>query len=206
MYRNNIKRIFDVLLSSILIMILLPVYLVIAILVRVKLGSPVIFKQERPGLNEKVFQLYKFRTMIQANEKDGRILTDEERLTSFGRQLRRTSLDELPELINILKGDMSFVGPRPLLVRYLPYYTEEERKRHLVRPGLTGFAQVNGRNAVAWDKRFKMDVYYVKHVSFLFDLGIMIQTVVKTLKKSDILDGNEHVLQDLDVERTEHGN
>ena len=201
MYSRYIKRFLDIFFSGLFIILLLPMYLLLAVIVRINMGSPVIFKQERPGLDEKIFSLIKFRTMSDKKGPDGRLLPDEERLTAFGKALRRTSLDELPELFNILKGDMSFVGPRPLLVRYLPFYTEEERKRHSVRPGLTGLAQVNGRDALVWEKRFKMDIFYAEHQSFLFDLGIIIMTAFKILKKADILDGNEQTLPDFDVYR-----
>ena len=162
MYRKCIKRCLDFLLSLCGIIVLGPVLVVLAVLVRVKLGSPVLFHQERPGRHEKIFKLYKFRSMTDEKDAEGNLLPDEVRLTKFGRLLRSTSLDELPELFNILKGDMSLIGPRPLLVRYLPYYTEEERHRHDVRPGLTGLAQVNGRNALGWEDRFRYDLDYVK--------------------------------------------
>ena len=161
MYRKYIKRLLDFILSLFAIIILSPVLLIVALLVRIKLGSPVIFKQKRPGLNEKIFTLYKFRTMTDAKDEHGNLLPDEIRLTKFGKLLRSTSLDELPELFNILKGDMSIVGPRPLLVNYLPFYSDVEKHRHDVRPGLTGWAQVNGRNFLNWDYRLKKDVEYV---------------------------------------------
>lgn len=160
--------------------------LVTAILVRTKLGSPVIFKQERPGLNGKIFTLYKFRTMTDKTDANGEFLPDEERLTKFGKLLRSTSLDELPELINILKGDMSVVGPRPLLVQYLPLYNEHQARRHEVRPGFTGYAQVHGRNAITWEDKFDKDVYYVDHITFLGDWKIIFQTVKTVLKKEGI--------------------
>jgi len=171
------------------LIILSPLLLVIAILVRIKLGSPVIFKQPRPGLNEEIFTLYKFRTMTDERDENGELLPDEVRLTSFGKFLRSTSLDELPELWNILKGDMSFVGPRPLSVKYLPYYTEEERRRHKVRPGLTGLAQINGRNTAIWEKRFAFDVQYVDNISFFADLRILAETVGLVLRREDIGQG-----------------
>ena len=155
MYKKYVKRILDVVLSLVALIILSPIMLVVAILVRTKLGSPVIFKQERPGKDEKIFKLYKFRTMTNEKDENGDLLPDDKRLTKFGKLLRSTSLDELPELINIIKGDMSIVGPRPLLVEYLPLYTEEQKHRHDVRPGLTGYAQVSGRNLVDWEERFK---------------------------------------------------
>lgn len=186
MYRHFFKRFFDFILSLLAIIVLSPVLLITALLVRSKLGSPVIFKQERPGKNEKIFTLYKFRTMTDEKDEEGNLLPDEIRLTRFGKLLRSTSLDELPELFNILKGDMSIVGPRPLLVSYLPYYTEKEKHRHDVRPGLTGLAQVKGRNYIAWDERFKIDVEYVENLSFVLDIKIIFETVSIVLKKSDI--------------------
>lgn len=186
MYRYFFKRFLDFILSLLAIIVLSPVLLITAILVRSKLGSPVIFRQERPGKNEKIFTLYKFRTMTDEKDEEGSLLPDEVRLTKFGKMLRSTSLDELPELFNILKGDMSIVGPRPLLVSYLPYYNEEEKHRHDVRPGLTGLAQVSGRNYIAWDDRFKKDVEYVSNQSFLLDIKVIINTIKIVLKKSDI--------------------
>lgn len=201
MYRKCIKRLLDIVLSGIALIILSPIMLFIAIFVRIKLGSPVLFIQERPGKDEKLFKLYKFRSMTDARNKDGNLLSDEERLLKFGRILRTTSLDELPELINIFKGDMSIVGPRPLLARYLPYYRQEERIRHTVRPGLTGLAQVNGRNNLGWDERLRLDIEYVKQISLLNDIKIIIATFVKVLKRSDIVSGDQLVMQDLDQER-----
>ena len=166
-YEKCFKRFFDVVFSFLALVVLSPVLLVVAILVRVKLGRPVIFKQERPGKDEKIFKLYKFRTMTDERDKRGRLLPDDKRLTKFGKMLRSTSLDELPELFNILKDDMSFVGPRPLLVGYLPYYTKTERRRHEVRPGLTGLAQVSGRNLAGWDKKLKLDTKYADDVTFV---------------------------------------
>ncbi len=192
LYEAYIKRPFDVICSSLALIVLSPVLLVTALLVRQKLGTPVIFKQERPGLFGKRFYLYKFRTMTDARDADGHLLSDDARLTPFGRKLRSTSLDELPELINILRGDMSIVGPRPLLVEYLPFYTEEEARRHDVRPGLTGWAQVNGRNVTAWDERLKQDIAYVDHCTFLMDLKILLMTVTKVVKRSDLLVGAQH--------------
>lgn len=191
MYKNYIKRLLDFTLSLLALILLSPVILIIAILVRIKLGTPVIFKQQRPGKNEKIFTLYKFRTMTDKKDENGNLLPDSERLTKFGKLLRSTSLDELPELVNILKGDMAIVGPRPLLVEYLPYYTEEEKHRHDVRPGLTGLAQVNGRNSISWEEKFKYDVQYVKKITFLGDLKIILKTVKKTVKREDILVGKE---------------
>ena len=190
MYRKYIKRPMDIILSFIAIIVLLPVLLVVAILVRIKLGSPVIFKQKRPGLNEKIFTLYKFRTMTDKKDENGELLPDSERLTRFGRMLRSTSLDELPELFNILKGDMSIVGPRPLLVKYLPLYNEHQKRRHDVRPGLTGLAQVNGRNAITWDEKFNLDVKYVDNIRFLTDWKIMFQTIKKVFIREGISSEN----------------
>lgn len=186
MYRNVIKRLLDFLLSLAAIVVLSPVMLIVAILVRIKLGSPVLFKQPRPGKNEKVFNMYKFRTMTDEKDENGELLPDEVRLTKFGKTLRSTSLDELPELFNILKGDMSIVGPRPLLVRYLPLYNERQRHRHDVRPGFTGLAQINGRNSISWEEKFEWDVKYVEHVTFLQDCRIVLQTVRVVLKRDGI--------------------
>ncbi|AOZ97439.1 sugar transferase [Butyrivibrio hungatei] len=185
-YSKYVKRIIDILLSLVVIVLFFWLYLIVAVLVRVKLGSPVIFRQPRPGKDEKVFNLYKFRTMTDARDKDGNLLPDEDRLPEFGKKLRATSLDELPEFFNILKGDMSFVGPRPLLVKYLPLYNEEQRHRHDVRPGLTGWAQVNGRNLLSWEDRFEKDVFYVNHISFLMDLKIVFMTVAVVFRHNDI--------------------
>ena len=186
MYKKFIKRFLDFILSLMALIILSPILLIIYILVRIKLGKPAIFKQERPGKNEKIFTLYKFRTMTDEKDKDGKLLPDEKRLTKFGKILRSTSLDELPELVNILKGDMSIVGPRPLLVEYLPLYNEEQKRRHEVRPGLTGLAQVNGRNSLSWEEKFKDDVYYVDHISLWEDIKIILKTVGKVLKREGI--------------------
>lgn len=191
-YASWIKRWMDVFLSLIALIILSPVFLVVGILVRLKLGSPIIFKQERPGLGEKVFSMYKFRTMTDERDTDGELLSDEVRLTKFGKFLRSTSLDELPELWNIFVGDMSIVGPRPLLVEYLDLYNEKQRLRHNVRPGLTGLAQVNGRNAISWEEKFNFDVCYVKNISFKMDMTILFVTIRKVLKKEGISSG-EHV-------------
>jgi lipopolysaccharide/colanic/teichoic acid biosynthesis glycosyltransferase len=207
MYKRFIKRLLDLILSGMAIIFLLPVLLFVAILVRVKLGSPVLFKQERPGYKGKVFRMFKFRTMLDPQTKDGRvltdkerleciekgidILTDEERLTKLGRFLRAASLDELPELWNIFIGDMSIVGPRPLATIYLPSYTKEEMRRHDVRPGLTGWAQVNGRNSATWEKRFEYDVYYVDHCSFTLDVKIFFQTISVVFHHKNIGQGEE---------------
>ncbi|MEJ6951730.1 sugar transferase [Natronospora cellulosivora (SeqCode)] len=185
-YRRFIKRPMDFVLSLLAIIVLSPVLLIVAILVRVKLGSPVIFKQKRPGLNEKIFTIYKFRTMTDKRDENGELLPDSERLTKFGKFLRSTSLDELPELFNILKGDMSIVGPRPQLVRDMVFMTPEQRERHSVHPGLTGWAQVNGRNNISWEEKFSLDLEYIEDISFLKDMQIIIMTVAKVLMKDDI--------------------
>lgn len=186
MYKHFFKRLIDFILSLIALIVLSPILLIVALLVRTKLGSPVIFKQERPGLNEKIFTLYKFRTMTDAKDEQGNLLPDEIRLTKFGKLLRSTSLDELPELFNILKGDMAIVGPRPLLVRYLQLYNEHQKHRHDVRPGFTGWAQCNGRNAISWEEKFDLDVYYTKHVSLLLDIKIILKTVKVVLFREGI--------------------
>lgn len=181
-----IKRFFDIISSLLAIIILSPVLAVTAVLVRIKLGSPVLFKQERPGKDEKIFTLYKFRTMTDEKDENGELLPDEVRLTKFGQFLRSTSLDELPELFNILKGDMSVIGPRPLLVRYLSRYNSHQKRRHEVRPGLSGWAQVNGRNTISWEDKFNMDVEYVDNYSLLMDIKILLMTVVNVLKHDGI--------------------
>ena len=186
MYRLFFKRFLDFILSLIAIILLSPIYLIVAMLVRVKLGSPVIFTQERPGKDEKIFKMYKFRTMTDERDENGELLPDIQRLTRFGRFLRNSSLDELPELFNILKGDMSIVGPRPLLVKYLPLYNDFQKHRHDVRPGLTGLAQTNGRNETTWEKRFEYDVMYSKNVSFIGDLKIIKNTIKIVLNHSGI--------------------
>ena len=187
------KRILDILLSGIALIVLSPIILIVGFLVRIKLGSPIIFKQERPGKSEKIFSMYKFRTMTDERDHNGEYLPDEIRLTKFGKILRATSLDELTDLWNILKGDRSIVGPRPLLVEYLPLYSEKQRKRHNVRPGLTGLAQVNGRNAISWEEKFDLDVYYVDKISFFNDLIIIIQTCKKVIKKENINTINNNI-------------
>lgn len=186
MYKHFFKRLIDFILSLIALIILSPILLILAILVRIKLGSPIIFKQKRPGLNEKIFILYKFRTMTDAKDEHGNLLPDEIRLTKFGKLLRSTSLDELPELFNTLKGDMSIVGPRPLLVRYLPLYNEHQKHRHDVRPGFTGYAQCNGRNAISWEEKFDLDVYYTKNLTLFMDIKIIIKTVKVVLFREGI--------------------
>ncbi len=185
-YEKYVKRPQDFLCAFIAIIILSPVMLVTALLVKIKLGSPVVFQQDRPGRNGEIFRLYKFRTMSDARDQKGELLPDEERLTKFGAALRSSSMDELLELFNILKGDMSIVGPRPLLVRYLPRYNEYQARRHEVRPGFTGYAQVHGRNAISWEDKFNRDVYYVDHVSFLMDWKIILDTIGVALKREGI--------------------
>lgn len=184
--QQSIKRGIDFILALVGLILASPVLLIAAILVRIKLGSPIFFHQARVGLNGEIFKMIKFRTMKDAYDANGQPLPDSERLTSFGQFLRQTSLDELPELINVLKGDMSLVGPRPLLVEYLPLYSEEQMRRHNVRPGITGYAQVNGRNNISWAKKFELDVYYVNHFSLYLDIKILWQTVVKVIKQVDI--------------------
>ena len=201
MYKRFIKRFLDIVLSIIAIIILSPVYLILSVLVFVFMGWPVLFRQPRPGKDEKIFNMYKFRTMSNSKDKDGNMLPDELRLTRFGKFLRKTSLDELPELFCILIGSMSFVGPRPLLIEYLPYYTREEHRRHDVRPGLTGWAQVNGRNSLRWDERFKKDLEYVDNLNFGMDFKIFLMTIKKVLFKEDIQMGEELHFSRLDIER-----
>ncbi|WP_318506965.1 sugar transferase [Bacillus sp. T3] len=185
-YRKFFKRPLDFILSLIAIIVLSPVFLLVALLVRTKLGSPVLFKQQRPGMNEEIFMMYKFRTMTDERNENGELLPDSVRLTQFGRFLRSTSLDELPELFNILKGDMSVVGPRPLLVQYLPLYNECQKRRHEVRPGLSGLAQVSGRNAISWEDKFNLDVEYVDNINFIEDWKIIILTIKKVFVREGI--------------------
>lgn len=185
LYERFFKRALDIFCSLMALLVFWWLYVIVAILVRVKLGSPVLFTQERPGKDEKIFKLYKFRTMTDARDEKGNLLSDDVRLTKFGKLLRSTSLDELPEVFNILKGDMSIVGPRPLLVKYLPLYNEEQKRRHEVRPGLSGYAQVNGRNSVSWEEKFRMDVEYVDHVTFVGDVKIILGTVLKAFVKRE---------------------
>lgn len=203
-YERFIKRPLDFLCSLVALILFCWLYAILAILVRVKLGSPVLFKQNRPGKNGKIFKLYKFRTMTDERDANGELLPDEVRLTKFGKMLRATSLDELPEAINILKGDMSLIGPRPLLVKYLPYYNEEESKRHDVRPGLSGLAQVNGRNAISWEEKFSFDVKYVEKITFVGDVKIIVDTVKKALIKSEGISLN--ALEDFDEYRKKQNN
>ncbi|WP_144508380.1 sugar transferase [Bacillus mycoides] len=185
-YRRSIKRSMDFILSLIAIIMLSPVFLIVAFLVKTKLGSPVLFKQERPGLNGTIFKMYKFRTMTDEKNENGELLSDSVRLTNFGKFLRSTSLDELPGLFNIFKGDMSIIGPRPLLVQYLPLYNEHQKRRHEVRPGLSGLAQVNGRNAISWEEKFNYDVEYVENVSFIGDWKIILLTIKKVFVREGI--------------------
>ena len=205
LYEKYVKRPLDCLLSSIAIIALSPLIFMIAVLVRKKLGSPVLFVQERPGRNEKIFKLYKFRTMTDAKDDNGNLLPDTARLTPFGKALRMTSLDELPELLNIIKGDMAIIGPRPLLTEYLPYYTEAERHRHDVRPGLSGLAQVNGRNFLPWDQRLASDIQYVEKIKFLSDMKIFFQTALKVIKRTDVAaDTAEGYLNKIRIKRREN--
>ena len=186
MYKNLIKPILDFILAFLLIIAFSPIILIVALLIKLKLGSPILFTQERPGLNGKIFRIYKFRTMSDERDSKGDLLSDELRLKGFGKLIRKSSLDELPQLFNVLKGEMSFVGPRPLLVEYLKLYNQEQAKRHNVKPGITGWAQVNGRNAISWEEKFKLDVYYVEHISFMLDCKILYMTFFKVLKRKDI--------------------
>ena len=195
MYAKYIKRLLDFILSLFAIIELSPIMLIIYILVRIKLGKPAIFKQKRPGKDEKIFTLYKFRTMTDKKDENGNLLPDEDRITKFGKMLRSTSLDELPELFNILKGDMSIVGPRPLLVEYLELYNEEQRHRHDVRPGLTGLAQISGRNAISWEDKFKKDVEYIRKITFMGDIKIVFITIKKVIKKEGISQENNATVE-----------
>ena len=197
------KRLFDLVVASIATLFLSPVFFVVGVLVYWKLGSPILFRQQRPGLHGKPFTLYKFRTMTNARDANGNLLPDADRLTSFGRFLRRTSLDELPELINVLKGDMSLVGPRPLLMQYMPYYTPREQLRHSVRPGITGLAQISGRNMVDWDSRLALDVEYVENWTLWLDIKILFKTVANVMRRSGVVDVPVSIMNDLDIERSE---
>lgn len=197
MYKNYIKRFLDFTLSLLALILLSPVMLIIAILVRIKLGTPVIFKQQRPGKNEKIFTLYKFRTMTDKKDENGNLLPDSERLTKFGKLLRSTSLDELPELVNIIKGDMAIVGPRPLLIKDMLFMTEEQRKRHTVRQGLTGLAQINGRNNITWKEKLNYDLKYIDNITFIEDIKIILKTVVKVFNKEDITTDGMDTAEDL---------
>jgi len=181
-----IKRLFDIFLASILIVLFLPVYTIVSLLIWLKMGNPIFFRQKRPGLHEKIFGIYKFRTMSNEKDKNGELLPDEKRLVGIGKFIRSASLDELPQIFNVIKGDMSFVGPRPLLVEYLPLYNKKQKKRHDVKPGITGWAQVNGRNAISWEQKFEYDAWYVEHYSFWLDMKILWLTFLKVVKQSDI--------------------
>lgn len=194
-YEKYIKRMLDIIISLAALIVLSPILAAVALLVRIKLGAPVIFQQQRPGYHEKIFGLCKFRSMTDERGENGELLPDEVRLTKFGKALRATSLDELPELWNILKGDMSLIGPRPLLVKYLPLYNEFQKQRHDVRPGLTGWAQVNGRNTISWEQRFAYDVEYVKNISFKMDLKILFQTVAVVFRHNDINSANDATME-----------
>ena len=195
-YRHFFKRLFDIILSLLALIVLSPLLVILALLVRIKLGKPVLFLQERPGKDEKIFTLYKFRTMTDQKDSEGNLLPDGERLPSFGKFLRSTSLDELPELFNILKGDMSIVGPRPLLVQYLTRYSEEQKRRHEIRPGFTGWAQVNGRNAISWEEKFSYDVWYVDNVSLWLDVKIILRTLMVVCKRSGINSGASETMEE----------
>src|SRR5690554_5715005 len=198
-----LKRLFDIVAAGVGLLLLAPVIAVVSILIRCKLGSPVFFRQTRPGLDGKPFEMVKFRTMLDAHDENGKPLPDSERMTPFGRFLRATSLDELPELWNVLKGDMSLVGPRPLLLKYMPFYTDEEITRHDVRPGITGWAQINGRNTSPWSERLALDVWYVKNRSFVLDLKIILKTLIKVVKKDGVIEDPTGAMKDLDEERNE---
>lgn len=198
-----LKRIFDLLFSLLLILLLSPVYIILFLLVRFRLGKPCLFKQERPGKDGAIFTMYKFRTMNDLKDINGKLLPDNDRLTSFGKWLRKTSLDELPELINILRGEMSFVGPRPLLTRYLSRYSKEQARRHEVKPGLTGWAQVNGRNSISWEEKFALDVWYVDNWSLPLDIKIMVLTVFKVLKREGINSDSSNTMEEFEGKSSE---
>lgn len=195
-YEKYIKRLIDIVLSGCALVVLSPVLLLVALLVRIKLGSPVIFKQKRPGLNEEIFEMYKFRSMTDEKDESGKLMPDEVRLTSFGKKLRSTSLDELPELINIFKGDMSIVGPRPLLVSYLDRYDDVQRSRHFAKPGITGLAQVEGRNALSWEEKFSYDIKYINNISFLLDIRIIIKTISVVFKREGISSSTSSTMEE----------
>ena len=195
MYKSFFKRLIDIVVSVVFILCFWWLYIVLALLIKIKLGGPVLFKQERPGLNGKIFTMYKFRSMTDGRDKNGKLLSDSERVTSFGRVLRATSLDEIPEFVNVLKGDMSLVGPRPLLVEYLPRYNEFQARRHEVKPGITGWAQINGRNAISWEDKFRYDVEYVINQSFLMDLKILFLTVKKVVVRENINQGQDVTME-----------
>tara|TARA_B100001115_G_C15831424_1_gene415005 strand:- start:980 stop:1612 length:633 start_codon:yes stop_codon:yes gene_type:complete len=199
MYKLFLKKIVDFVLSLLGLLILLPIYLVIIFLIRINLGSPIFFKQERPGLNEKIFNIYKFRTMTNEFDQHGNLLPDENRLTKFGKFLRSTSLDELPSLWSVLKGDMSLVGPRPLLVEYLPFFSDSQARRHEVRPGITGWAQVNGRNAISWEEKFELDIWYVDNLSILLDIKILWLTLIRVLVRDGISPKDKDIMPRFDL-------
>ena len=209
-YERHIKRMMDFICSFVAIVVLSPILLIIALLVRIKLGSPVLFEQKRTGLHEKEFKILKFRSMTDETDENGNLLPDEMRMTSFGRTLRSTSLDELPSLLNILRGDMSIIGPRALPVRYIPYYTEEEHQRHDVRPGLSGLAQVSGRNYVSWEDKFKMDFQYISNITFMGDIKLILRTIAVVFKHDNIdtgsfIEKDGVIYRPLDVERDGRG-
>jgi len=185
-YERVFKRLIDFVIALLALIVLSPVFGITALLVRLKLGAPILFEQERPGRGECIFRIHKFRSMTNKKDNNGNLLPDSERLTRFGKILRSTSLDELPELVSILKGDMAIIGPRPLLVQYLPYYREEERERHAIRPGLTGLAQISGRNNIMWDERLALDVQYARNITFIGDIKIFFKTIIKVIKRSDV--------------------
>ena len=199
MYKFFLKRAIEIILSLSGLIFLMPIYLVIIILVRTNLGSPIFFKQKRPGLNNKLFNIYKFRTMTNDHDHYGNLLPDETRLTKFGRFLRSTSLDELPSLWSVLKGDMSLIGPRPLLVEYLPFFSEKQARRHEVRPGITGWAQVNGRNAISWEEKFELDVWYVDNLSITIDIKILWLTIIRVLFRDGISPDNKDIMPRFDT-------
>lgn len=204
MYSKFLKRWLDFVLALVATIILSPVFLIVSVMVGKKLGKPVFFKQERPGKNGKIFEMYKFRTMTNKKDSKGNLLPDEKRLTSFGKRLRSTSLDELPELINILKGDMSIVGPRPLLAKYLPLYNKRQKRRHEVRPGITGLAQIHGRNAISWEEKFEWDVKYVEHITFLGDLKIILKTIQTVLRHEGISSKTSATMEEFKGNRFEY--
>ena len=199
MYKFFLKRAIEFILSLSGLVFLMPIYLVVIVMVRINLGSPIFFKQERPGLNNKVFSIYKFRTMTNEHDIYGNLLPDETRLTKFGRFLRSTSLDELPSLWSVLKGDMSLIGPRPLLVQYLPFFSEKQARRHEVRPGITGWAQVNGRNAISWEEKFELDVWYVDNLSIILDIKIIWLTIIKVIFRDGISPDNKDIMPRFDT-------
>ena len=195
LYKKSIKPVLDILFALILLLFLSPIFFITALLIYIKMGKPIFFKQARPGLNEKIFKIYKFRTMTDERDEKGELLEDKKRLKGIGKFIRSTSLDELPQLLNVIKGDMSFIGPRPLLVEYLELYDDEQKRRHSVKPGITGWAQVNGRNAISWQEKFKLDVWYVDNQSFLLDMKIVWMTILKVLKRDGIAQEGEATME-----------